>query len=113
MKKYSIRYTETYESWYEVEANSPEEAKEKLLDAIMDGKEKGPDECCDSGCKEIEEITLEEYLDNEGIDEIEDDEEFCRAEFEAIREYCSNYNVTEEDIAEIRARGYEEDQFVR
>ena len=113
MKKYSIRYTETYESWYEVEANSPEKAKEKLLDAIMDGKEKGPDECCDSGCKEIEEITLEEYLDNEGIDEIEDDEEFCRAEFEAIREYFSNYNVTEEDIAEIRARGYEEDQFIK
>ena len=113
MKKYNIRYTETYESWYEVEANSPEEAKEKLLDAIMDGKEKGPDECRDSGCKEIREITLEELLKEEGIDEIEDDEEFCRAEFEAIREYFSNYNVTEEDIAEIRARGYEEDQFIK
>ena len=113
MKKYNIRYTETYESWYEVDANSPEEAKEKLLDAIMDGKEKGPDECRDSGCKEIREITLEELLKEEGVDRIEDDEEFCRAEFEAIRDYCLNYNVTEEDIAEIRARGYEEDQFIK
>ena len=57
MKKYSIRYTETYQRWYDVEANSQEEAREKLLDAIMNGKERGPEECCDSGCKEIEEIT--------------------------------------------------------
>lgn len=56
MKKYSIRYTETYQRWYDVEANSPEEAKKKLLDAIMNGEERGPDECCDSGCKEIEEV---------------------------------------------------------
>ena len=26
MKKYSIRYTETYQRWYDVEANSQEEA---------------------------------------------------------------------------------------
>lgn len=57
MKKYSIRYTETYQRWYDVEANSPEEAKKKLLDAIMNGEECGPEECCDSGCKEIEEVT--------------------------------------------------------
>ena len=57
MKKYSIRYTETYEGWYDVEANSPEEAKKKLLDTIMNGEERGPDECCDSGCADIEEIT--------------------------------------------------------
>lgn len=30
MKKYSIRYTETYQRWYDVEANSPEEAEENL-----------------------------------------------------------------------------------
>ena len=41
MKKYSIRYTETYQRWYDVEANSPEEAKKKLLDAIMNGEERG------------------------------------------------------------------------
>lgn len=57
MKTYSIRYTETYQRWYDVEANSPEEANEKLLDAIMNGEECGPDECCGSGCKEIEEVT--------------------------------------------------------
>jgi len=57
MKKYSIRYTETYQRWYDVEANSPEEAEKKLLDAIMNGEERDPDECCDSGCKEIEEVT--------------------------------------------------------
>lgn len=110
MKKYNIRYTETYQRWYEIEANSQEEAEEKLLDVIMNGKEKGPDECCDSKCEVIE-ITLEEYLQEEGIDRIEDDEEFCRAEFEAIRDYFLNYNVTEEDIAEVRARGYDEEQF--
>ena len=113
MKKYSIRYTETYQRWYDVEANSPEEAEEKLLHAIMDGKVKAPDECCDSKCEVMKEITLEEFFFFFIIDRIEDDEEFCRAEFEAIREYCSNYNVTEEDIAEIRARGYEEDQFIK
>ena len=53
MKTYSIRYTETYQRWYDVEANSIEEAKEKLLDAIMNGEERPPEECCDSGCKEI------------------------------------------------------------
>ena len=57
MKKYSIRYTETYQRWYDVEANSPEEAEKKLLDPIMNGEERAPDECCDSGCKEIEEVT--------------------------------------------------------
>ena len=57
MKKYSIRYTETYQRWYDIEANSQEEAREKLLDAIMNGEECGPEECCDSDCKEIEEIT--------------------------------------------------------
>ena len=57
MKKYSIRYTETYQRWYDVKANSPEEAEEKLLNAIMNGEERAPDECCDSGCKEIEEVT--------------------------------------------------------
>lgn len=56
MKKYSIRYIEKYEGEYEVEANNPEEAKRKLLDAIMNGEECGPDKCTDSGVEEIEEI---------------------------------------------------------
>lgn len=56
MKKYGVKYFETYQKWYEVRANSPEEAKEKLLNAIMEGKEKGPDECINSGCEEAAEI---------------------------------------------------------
>lgn len=56
MKKYSIKYIETYQRWYDVEANSPEEAEEKLFEAIMNGKERGPDECVDARCEEIEEI---------------------------------------------------------
>ena len=56
MKTYSVRYVETYQGWYDVEANSPEEAEDKVLEAIMDGIERGPDECCYSACEEIEEI---------------------------------------------------------
>ena len=58
MKKYSIRYTETYQRWYDVKANSPEEAKKKLLDASMNGEERRPDECFDSGCADKEEIPV-------------------------------------------------------
>ena len=53
MKKYSIRYTETYQRWYDVEANSPEEAEEKLTNDICEGRENAPEECCDSGVVEI------------------------------------------------------------
>lgn len=57
MKKYSIRYIETYQRWYDVEANSPEEAEEKLTNDICEGREKPPEECCYSGCDKIEEVT--------------------------------------------------------
>lgn len=53
MGKYSIRYTETYQRWYDVEANSPEEAEEKLTNDICEGRENAPEECCDSGVVEI------------------------------------------------------------
>lgn len=56
MKKYRIRYIETYEKYYEVEANSPEEAEEKLTNDICEGRENAPEECCYSGCDEIKEI---------------------------------------------------------
>lgn len=56
MAKYRIRYIESYQKWYEVEADNPKEAEEKLLDAIADGFEDGPEECYDSGCEEIKEI---------------------------------------------------------
>lgn len=54
MKTYRIKYIEKYQKWYDVEANSMEEAKAKLLDDIMNGKVDGPEECIDSGCEEVE-----------------------------------------------------------
>ncbi len=48
MKKFNVHYMETYEGWYDVEAETAEEAKQKLLDLIMDGKVDSPDSCCDS-----------------------------------------------------------------
>ena len=40
MKTFKVRYYECYEGYYEVEANSKEEAEEKLIDAIKEGREK-------------------------------------------------------------------------
>ena len=48
MKKYSVTYHETYEENYEIEANSPKEAVEILLERIREGKEDGPENCSDS-----------------------------------------------------------------
>lgn len=47
-KKYSVTYHETYEENYEIEANSPKEAVEILLERIREGKEDGPENCSDS-----------------------------------------------------------------
>ena len=49
MKKYSIKYIETYQRWYGVEANSPEEAEDILLRRLGEGKENAPDTCVSSG----------------------------------------------------------------
>ena len=57
MKDYDIKYTETYQGWYRVRANSPEEGKEKLLDDTMNGRVDGPSECINSGCEEVKEAT--------------------------------------------------------
>lgn len=51
-------------------------------------------------------MSLREYLLKKNIDEIEDDEKFCRVEYETIRNYCDTNEVTEEDIQEIESRGY-------
>lgn len=65
-KCYSITYTETYSRTYDVIADSPEEAKEKLDSAIRDGLE-GPDECIDSSLSvdKAEEISMSDlrYVD--------------------------------------------------
>lgn len=57
-------------------------------------------------------MTLNEYLEIKEIDQIEDDEEFCREEYEAIRDYCNANEVMEEDVQEIESRGYSEYDFV-
>lgn len=57
MKTYRIRYFECYERFYDVTANSKEEAEMKLDDDIREGREDGPDTCYASGT-EVTEITV-------------------------------------------------------
>lgn len=57
-------------------------------------------------------MTLKKYLLDQHIDQIEDDEEFCRAEYEAIRDYCSSYTLTEDDVQEIESRGYHKEDLL-
>ena len=45
---------ECYERFYEVEANSKEEAEEKLIDAINEGRENPPDQCYDADAEATE-----------------------------------------------------------
>ena len=53
---------------------------------------------------------LKKYLQKEGIDQIEDDEEFCRAESEAVHDYCveRNFKLSDADMQTIRARRLED-----
>ena len=53
-KLHRVRYYECYEGFYEVEANSKEEAEEKLRDDIREGREDGPCQCYDSGAEVTE-----------------------------------------------------------
>lgn len=54
MAKFKVRYYECYEDYYEVEANSKEEAEERLKQRLTDGKEDAPDTCFDSGAEATE-----------------------------------------------------------
>lgn len=56
-------------------------------------------------------MTLKEYLKSREIDQIADDEEFCEEEYDAIKEYCCDYTLTEDDAREIESRGYQRYQF--
>ena len=59
MKEFTIEYTETYSDIYHIEADTYEEACEKLKEMIMEDKLDGPMQCCDSSYKDVtEEITL-------------------------------------------------------
>ena len=51
MAKFRVRYFECYEDYYEVEANSKEEAEEILKEDIYEGKENSPESCYDSGAE--------------------------------------------------------------
>lgn len=50
---------------------------------------------------------LKKIIEESGIDNIKNDEEFMEEENELIREYCinSNFNLSEEDLNEIKNRG--------
>ena len=50
---------------------------------------------------------LSKYLQEQGIDQIEDDEEFCREEYAAVYQYCKekNFELSEGDIQTINDRG--------
>ena len=59
MRKFSIEYHETYGKTYEIEANSPEEAEEILIDMICNGKENAPEAWENSWCDNVQEITID------------------------------------------------------
>ena len=50
---------------------------------------------------------LNKYLEEKGIDTIEDDEKFMREEYEAVREYCErkSFYLSAEDRRTINERG--------
>lgn len=52
-KIYRVRYYECYERYYDVLANSKDEAEEKLKEDIANGKENSPEECYDSGAEVV------------------------------------------------------------
>ena len=54
MKTFKVRYYECYEDYYEVEANSEEEAEEILKQKLYVGEENPPDTCFDSGAEATE-----------------------------------------------------------
>ena len=55
MAKFRVRYYECYERYYDVEADSKEEAEEILAEDVAEGRENPPEDIYDSGA-EAEEI---------------------------------------------------------
>lgn len=51
MAKYLVDYYETYSKSYEIEADSKEEAEEKVRHEIQEGKLDPPENCSDSWCE--------------------------------------------------------------
>ena len=61
MAKYLVDYYETYSKSYEIEADSKEEAEEKIRYDIQEGKLDPPENCSDSWC-ETEELKNEKNV---------------------------------------------------
>lgn len=57
--------------------------------------------------REGEAMSLKEYLEENGVDGMEDDEEFMEAEYYMTRLYCEsrNYSLEPDDRATIIGRG--------
>ena len=51
MAKYLVDYYETYSKSYEIEADSKEEAEEKVKDGIRERLFDPPENCSDSWCE--------------------------------------------------------------
>lgn len=52
-------------------------------------------------------MSLRKYLEDNKIDQIEDDQEFMEAEYDAIQTYCEicGYSITDADLKTIKSRG--------
>ena len=52
-------------------------------------------------------MTLKEYLEENKVDLIEDDQEFMETEYNAVRDYCEgkSFSISEEAIKTIESRG--------
>ena len=48
--QYIVLERKVYERYSVVDADDPEEAEEILRERIREGKEDGPEQCCDSWC---------------------------------------------------------------
>ena len=55
------------------------------------------------------ELSLSDFLKKEGVDNIRDDETFCVAEYEAVRDYClqKEFLLSSKDLLEIKSRRLE------
>lgn len=62
-------------------------------------------------CLWCPERNLAAWLKYNKVDEIEDDEEFCKTEHEVVRDYCEKrrFILSLEDMETIRSRGLEND----
>ena len=52
-------------------------------------------------------MTLEKFLLDSKVNQIENDAEFCEAEHDLIAEYIQNYEVSEEDRKLAETKGYD------